>query len=56
MKQFEERLLDELAELIEKKQELELQLTLVKEEYKKVMAAYLAYKNTNIKLVEGEQK
>lgn len=45
MKQIEQRLFDELTSLIEKKQELELQLLLINEEHDKVLAAYTAYKN-----------
>jgi hypothetical protein len=47
MDKIEEYLLHEFTKVLEKKNELELQLTIVKQDYEKVLAAYKAYKEKN---------
>lgn len=47
MKQVENFLLEEMSKVIEKKQELELQLILAEKEYEAIRAAYKAYKGVD---------
>jgi hypothetical protein len=47
MDKIEEYLFHEFCKVLEKKNELELQLTIVKQDYEKVLAAYKAYKEKN---------
>ena len=47
MDKIEEYLFHEYVKVLEKKSELELQLTIVEKDYEKVLAAYKAYKEKN---------
>ena len=44
MKRFEDTILEEMTKVMEKKQELELQLMIAEKEYAALQAAYRAYK------------
>lgn len=47
MKLIEEVILQELAEVIERKNQLELELQIAEAEYKAILAAYKAYKGVD---------